>query len=169
MPKPGEAPQSWKMGSLCYGTGLNLEIAQKMMAAGEKEALKQNVPMAMAISDSGGNLLAFQRMDNTMLSSTQIALDKAYTAVFGKLPTADYTPIYKSGGLVPLFFHERWITFAGGYPIIKKGIIMGGLGVSGGVIEDVLVAKAMLKAGGFETKMADEYLKEFENQKPGQL
>ena len=91
MPKPGEAPQSWKMGSLCYGTGLNLEIAQKMMASGEKEALNQNVPMAMAISDSGGNLLAFLRMDNTMLSSTQIALDKAYTAVFGKLPTADYS------------------------------------------------------------------------------
>jgi uncharacterized protein GlcG (DUF336 family) len=153
MPKPGEAPQSWKMGALCYGTSLNLEIAQKMMAA------------AMAISDSGGNLLLFQRMDNTMLSSTQIALDKAYTAVFGKLPTADYTPIYKSGGLVPLFFHERWITFAGGYPIIKKGIIMGGLGVSGGVIEDVLVAKAMLKSSGFETKTVDEYLKEFETQK----
>jgi uncharacterized protein GlcG (DUF336 family) len=165
MPKPGEAPQSWKMGALCYGTSLNLEIAQKMMAAGEKEALKQNVAMAMAISDSGGNLLLFQRMDNTMLSSTQIALDKAYTAVFGKLPTADYTPIYKSGGLVPLFFHERWITFAGGYPIIKKGIIMGGLGVSGGVIEDVLVAKAMLKSSGFETKTVDEYLKEFETQK----
>ena len=46
---------------------------------------------------------------------------------------------------------------------------MGGLGVSGGVIEDVLVAKAMLKSGGFETKMVDEYLKEFEIQKPGQL
>jgi uncharacterized protein GlcG (DUF336 family) len=162
MPKPGEAPQAWKIGALCYGSGLDLKIAQKMLAAGEREALKQGVPMAMAISDSGGNLLAFQRMDNTMLSSTQIALDKAYTAVFGKLPTADYTPIYKSGGLVPLFFHERWITFAGGYPILKGNKIMGGLGVSGGVIEDVLVAKAMLKAGGFETQTVEEYLKNFQ-------
>jgi uncharacterized protein GlcG (DUF336 family) len=167
MSKPGEAPPAWKMGALCYGAGLNLKIAHKMLAAGEREAFKQGVPVAMAISDSGGNLLAFQRMDNTMLSSTQIALDKAYTAVFGKMPTADYTPIYKSGGLVPLFFHERWITFAGGYPILKDGIIMGGLGVSGGVIEDVWVAKAMLKAGGFEIKTIDQYLKEFRRQIPG--
>jgi uncharacterized protein GlcG (DUF336 family) len=50
--------------------------SQEMMAAGKKEALKQNVPMAMAISDSGGDLLAFQRMDNTMLSSTQSLLIK---------------------------------------------------------------------------------------------
>ena len=168
MPKPGEAPQAWKAGVLCYGPGLTLKTAQRMLAAGEKEALIQDVPVAMAISDSGGNLLAFQRMDNTMLSSTQIALDKAYTAVFGKMPTADYTPIYKSGGLVPLFFHERWITFAGGFPITLKGIIMGGLGVSGGVIEDVLTARAMLKAGGFDTGSVDEYLKQFENQKPGE-
>jgi uncharacterized protein GlcG (DUF336 family) len=53
------------------------------------------------------------------------------------------------GGLVPLFFHERWITFPGGFPIIKNGRILGGIGVSGGIIEDVYVAKAVLEAGGF--------------------
>ncbi len=164
MPRPGEAPQAWKIGTVCYGQGLTLDIALRMLPAGKKEALKQGVPVTMAISDSGGNLLAFQRMDNTMLSSTQIALDKAYTAVLGKLPTADYTPIYKSGGLIPLFFHERWITFAGGYPLLKNGTLMGGLGVSGGVIEDVYVARAMLKAGRFETKAVDEYLERFEAQ-----
>jgi len=68
---------------------------------------------------------------------------------------------------VPLFFHERWITFAGGYPILKDGIIMGGLGVSGGVIEDVWVAKAILKAGGFEIKTIEQYLKEFGREIPG--
>ncbi|HSW56931.1 MAG TPA: heme-binding protein [Dehalococcoidales bacterium] len=162
MVKPGEAPPAWKIGALRYGTGLNQAIARKMLAAGEKESLKQGVPMAMAISDSGGNLLAFARMDDTMLCSTQIALDKAYTAVFGKLPTAAFTPIYKSGELIPLFFHERWITFAGGYPIIKEGVLIGGLGVSGGVIEDVYVARTMLKAGGFEIQAVDEYLKKFE-------
>ena len=133
-----------------------------MLEAGEKEAMKQGVPMAMAISDSGGNLLAFHRMDHTILVSTQIAMDKAYTSVYGKQPTVNFGALYKSGELVPLFFHERWITFPGGYPIIKEGMIVGGLGVSGGVIEDNYVARAILKAGGFSTAQVDEFLERME-------
>jgi cob(I)alamin adenosyltransferase len=158
----GEAPRSWKAGTYCYGSGLTLKIAKKMLDAGEKEALKQGVPMAMAISDSGGNLLVFRRMDDTILGSIQIALDKAYTAVFGKQPTGNYTQLYQSGQLVPLFFHERWITFPGGYPISREGVIYGGLGVSGGVIEDCYVAKAILQAGGFNTDDLDQFIADCE-------
>jgi uncharacterized protein GlcG (DUF336 family) len=147
----GPAPEAWKQGKLVYGSGLTLQIARKMLKAGEKEALKQGVPMAMAISDSGGNLLAFERMDGTMLCSIQIAMDKAYTAVFGKQHTGDFAGAYKAGVLIPLFFHERWITFPGGFPLTRQGVIFGGLGVSGGVIEDLYVAQAALKAGDFET------------------
>jgi uncharacterized protein GlcG (DUF336 family) len=155
----GEAPEAWKAGKVCYGTGMTLELAKKMLEAGEKEALKQGVPMAMAIADSGGNLLAFHRMDNTMLVSTQIAMDKSFTAVYGKQPTGNFGASYRCGELIPLFFHDRWITFPGGYPIIKDGIIVGGLGVSGGVIEDNYVAQAILKAGGFDTIEIDEFIR----------
>ena len=99
-----------------------------------------------------------------MLVSTQIAIDKAYTAVYGKQPTVNFGSSYKSGELVPLFFHERWITFPGGYPIIKDGVIVGGLGVSGGVIEDNYVATTVLKAGGFSTQDVDEFLKNCETE-----
>ena len=142
-------PAAWKSGSLSYGSGLTLDIAKKMLEAGEKEAEKQGVPMSMAISDTGGNLIAFSRMDNAALFSIQIAMDKAFTTVFGKMPTGSFANPYRTGGLVPLFFHERWITFPGGFPIIKNGMIVGGIGVSGGIIEDVYVAKAALEAGGF--------------------
>jgi uncharacterized protein GlcG (DUF336 family) len=100
--------------------------------------------MVIAIADSGGNLLAMHRMDNAMLCSIQIAMDKAYTVVFGKQNTAEFGSPYRSGILVPLYFHERWITFPGGFPIIKEGSILGGIGVSGGVIEDLYVARAAL-------------------------
>lgn len=153
-----EAPRAWKSGTYCYGPGLTLELAKKMLGVGEKEAARQGVPMAMAIADSGGNLLAFHRMDSTMLVSIQIAMDKAYTAVYGKLATNELGEPYRSGGLVPLFFHERWITFQGGYPLIKEGTIMGGLGVSGGRIEDSYVARAIIKAGGFDTSEVDSFL-----------
>jgi uncharacterized protein GlcG (DUF336 family) len=143
------APAAWKSGSLSYGSRLTLDIAKKMLEAGEKEAEKQGVPMSMAISDAGGNLIAFRRMDNAALFSIQIAMDKAFTTVFGKMPTGSFANQYCAGGLVPLFFHERWITFPGGFPIIKNGRILGGIGVSGGIAEDVFVAKAALKAGAF--------------------
>jgi uncharacterized protein GlcG (DUF336 family) len=154
----GPSPDAWKMGKLVYGSGLTLKIARKMLEAGEKEAVKQGVPMAMAVSDCGGNLLAFERMDNTMLASVQIALDKAYTAVFGKQHTGEFSGAYRAGVLVPLFFHERWITFPGGFPITKDGVILGGLGVSGGIIEDLYVAQTALKAGGFDISEVEEVI-----------
>jgi uncharacterized protein GlcG (DUF336 family) len=159
----GKAPESWKDGAYIYGTGLTLVLAIKMLKAGVRESINQSVPMAMAISDSGGNLIAFHRMDNTALMSTQIAMDKAYTSVFGKQPTGNLCSPYKSGLLTPLFFHERWITFPGGYPIIKDKVILGGLGVSGGIIEDVYVAKAILKAGGFNTDGVNELITDYES------
>jgi len=150
MNKPANStPAAWKSGGLSYGSGLTLDIAKKMLEAGEKEAEKQGVPMSIAISDAGGNLIAFRRMDNAALFSTQIAMDKAFTTVFGKMPTRSFADLYRTGELIPLFFHERWITFPGGFPIIKNGMILGGIGVSGGTIEDVYVVKAALNAGGF--------------------
>ena len=154
----GRAPEAWKIGKLVYGDGLSLNIAKKMLEAGEKEANKQGVPMVMAVCDSGGNLLAFRRMDNAMLCSIQIALDKAYTAVLGKQHTAQFGNAYKMGELVPLFFHERWITFPGGFPLIKSGVILGGIGVSGGIVEDLYVAREALKGGDFSTSEVDEII-----------
>jgi uncharacterized protein GlcG (DUF336 family) len=154
----GRSPSRWEYGECNYNSILTLKVAKKMLEAGEKEALKQKVPVAMAISDSGGNLLAFHRMDNTALFGIQIAIDKAYTAVFGKMATGKFGDLYRSGQLVPLFFHERWVTFHGGYPIIKDSALVGGLGVSGGVIEDVYVAKEMLLAGEFSIREIDEFI-----------
>ena len=148
-------PAAWKSGSLSYGSGLTLDVAKKMLEAGEKEAEKQGVPMSIAISDAGGNLIAFSHMDNAALFSIQIAQDKAFTTVFGKMPTVSFACQYCAGGLVHLFFHERWITFPGGFPIIRNGMILGGIGVSGGIIEDVYVARAALQAGGFSSDAVD--------------
>lgn len=142
-------PAAWKSGNLSYGYRLTLATAKKMLEAGEKEAKKQGVPMSIAISDAAGGLIAFSRMDDAALFSMNIAMDKAFTAVSGKMPTGSFADFYRTGELVPLFFHERWITFPGGFPIAQDGMILGGIGVSGGTIEDVYVARAALQTGGF--------------------
>jgi len=144
-----QTPSAWKAGKVFYGLGLTLETAKKMLETGEREAKRQGVPMSIAIADAGGNLLAFSRMDDAILASIQIAINKAFTAVFGKRPTADWKKEFQSGEMVPLFIHERWITFPGGFPIISNGVLLGGIGVSGGTIEDIYVARAALEAGGF--------------------
>ncbi len=157
-------PSAWKKGKLCYNTGLTLATAKKMLEAGEEEAEKQGVPMAIAIVDAGGNLLAFRRMDNTMLCSIQIAIDKAFTAVFGKLPTQSWRNVYQSGILPPLFLHERWIAFDGGFPVVSDGALLGGVGASGGTAhEDNYVARAALLAGGFSLDDADAAIAEIES------
>jgi uncharacterized protein GlcG (DUF336 family) len=151
-------PAAWKSGNLCYDSPLTLATAKMMLEAGEKEAKKRGVPMSMAISDAGGNLVAFSRMDNAALFSINIAMDKAFTSVFGKIPTGSFANFYRTGELVPLFFHKRWITFQGGFPIIKNGTILGGIGVSGGTIQDIYVARAALQAGGFALDDVDAIL-----------
>jgi uncharacterized protein GlcG (DUF336 family) len=132
-----------------------------MTMAGVAEARKQGLSMAIAIVDSGGHLINFTRMDGAMLASIQIATDKAFTAVAGKLPTYLWQEIIRAGELPQLFIHERWTAFPGGFPIIKGDRLLGGIGVSGATqFGDTSVARAALLAGGFSTEAADIYLKE---------
>ena len=147
-------------GMLSYCSGLTLETAKKMLEAAEKEAKKLGLLMAIAIVDSGGNLVAFHRMDNSMLASVQISIDKAYTAVYGKVPSIVWGNEIRSGELPALFFHQRWIAFSGGFPLVLDGRIFGAVGASGAKkYGDASVARAAAVAGGFETGGFDVVLK----------
>ena len=154
-------PPVWKEGGLSYSTGLSFDTAKKMIDAAMSEAKKQGLTMVIAIVDAGGNLLAFGRMDEAMLASIQIAMDKAFTAVYGKIPTQIWRDIVQSGNLPPLFIHERWTAFPGGFPIIKGKQLLGGIGCSGATAYgDTMVARAGLLAGEFSTEGANSFLKE---------
>lgn len=154
-----------KIRRLPYMPGLTLTMANLMISAGIKEAEKYGMPVSIAIYDCGGNLLAFNRMENAMLCGIQIAMDKAYTAVYGKLHTGGWGEMYKTGNLVPLFFHERWITYAAGFPLIKTDAIMGGIGVSGAVSEDLYIARAVIREGGFDMDEVNSAIEKVEASK----
>ena len=154
-------PVAWKEGGLSYSTGITFDTARKMIDAAMSEAKKQGLTMVIAIADAGGNLVAFGRMDEAMLASIQIATDKAFTAVYGKVPTQIWRMIVQSGNIPPLFIHERWTAFSGGFPLIKGKQLFGGIGCSGATAYgDTSVARAGLLAGGFSTEEADDILKE---------
>jgi uncharacterized protein GlcG (DUF336 family) len=63
-----------------YGPPISLERAQAAINAVVAEAKKRDWKMNVAVVDSGGNLVAFQRMDGAMLASIQIAEHKARAA-----------------------------------------------------------------------------------------
>jgi glc operon protein GlcG len=156
-------PDAWKEGGLPYGPSITLATAKKMLDAAEAEAKKQGLLMVMAVADTGGNLVAFSRMDNAMLLSIQIAMDKAFTAAFSKVPSEVWRNILRAGMLPQLFIHERLMPLPGGFPLTKNGQLMGGLGVSGATaLGDTSVARAALVAGGFNTQDIDAILVELQ-------
>jgi len=129
---------------------VTLRQAQAMIAAAEKKAAEIKKPMNIAVVDAGGNLLAFARMENSILVSIGISIDKAWTAAAVKVPTHGLTDLSQPGK--SLFgIHStnqgRVVIFGGGYPIKVGEKVVGGLGVSGGSVEqDMQVAEAGLAA-----------------------
>lgn len=132
------------------GESVMLEKAKKMIEAAEKKAIEIGVPMVIAVVDAGGNLVAQERMDNALLASVSIAFNKAYTAVALKMSTEQAAQVSQPGqSLYGLNTTDncRMVIFGGGIPIWENGVLVGGIGVSGGSVEeDVSVAKAGLAA-----------------------
>ena len=128
---------------------IDLDRALELIAAARAKAEEIGVPMVIAVVDAGGNLVALQRMDGALLVSIDIAKNKAYTAVAVKVATEDLAAVSQPGQ--PLFgIHNadggRIVIFGGGIPLKEHGEIIGGIGVSGGSVEeDVLCATAAVE------------------------
>jgi len=129
---------------MAYGAPISLDQARTVMAAAEAEARKNNWPVAIAIVDSGGYLVAFQRLDNTQFSSAQVAQDKAWSAVGYRRPTKAFQDGVAAGGAGVRLLNLRGASLLdGGLPIVSGGRIIGGIGVSGVTGEqDAQIAKA---------------------------
>ena len=126
-----------------YGAPISLDRAQSVIQAAVAEAEKRNWKMNVAVCDSGGNLVAFQRMDGAMLASIQIAEHKARAAATFRRPTKVYEDGINVMHLNYLLAFDGVIASRGGIPLIEKGSNIGAAGVSGGAdSQDEIVSKA---------------------------
>jgi len=129
---------------------LNLRSARRMIAAAKKKATELEVPMVIAVVDDGGNLIAMERMDDALLVSLDLAKGKAYTAIALKMPTSELAPLSQPGAElygIDKTDGGRIVIFGGGFPIKSNGKIIGGIGVSGGSVEeDMACSQAGLDA-----------------------
>jgi glc operon protein GlcG len=99
--------------------------------------------MNVAVADSGGNLVAFQRMDGAMLASIQIAEHKARAAVTFRRPTKVFEDGIQLMRLNYLLAFDGIIASRGGIPLIDQAVIIGAIGCSGGTdSQDEVVSKA---------------------------
>ncbi len=129
-----------------YGTSVNHEQARKAIAAAVADARKQNLPMAIAVVDTAGQLVAFERMDNTQNGSIAVSQDKAVSAALYRRPTKVFQDVLAAGGAGLRVLTLRGANAVeGGVPLTVDGKIIGAIGVSGGSAEqDGVVAKAGL-------------------------
>ncbi|BFH69014.1 hypothetical protein PsJ27TS7_30140 [Paenibacillus dendritiformis] len=129
---------------------LTLEAAKMLLAAAERKARELALSEVIAIVDEGANLLALHRMDNARIAAIDIAINKAWTSAAMKMPTSNLSEAALPGG--PSFGinttnQGRIVILGGGIPLVKKGIIVGGVGVSGGTsAQDIEVANAAVQA-----------------------
>jgi uncharacterized protein GlcG (DUF336 family) len=120
------------------------EMATKMVESAVAKAKAINVPQIVAILDESGLLKAFHRMDGAPLISIEVAQNKAYTALLGAPSQEFFNRIKDNPALVAGVPHiPRIVTFGGGLPIRIDDVIVGGIGVSGGSVEqDIECAQA---------------------------
>jgi len=126
-----------------------LELAKKLAEAAGEHAKKIGVPMVIAVVDKGGNLILCHRMDDSLLASLDIAVNKAYTAMAVRVPTHQLAELAQPGQSLYGFEatnQGRIVIFGGGYPLKIDGQLIGGLGISGGTVEeDMEVAEAAIR------------------------
>lgn len=112
-------------------------------AVAKAEELK--IKICVSVCDASGLELAFLRMNDSYLHSSDIAKNKAYTSVGFKFPSRTWTNIFKEAPHLEQGFsnRERLIPFGGGLPLLLNDEVVGAIGVSGGSEdEDIICAQA---------------------------
>jgi uncharacterized protein GlcG (DUF336 family) len=125
-----------------------LTIAKGIADRAEAEAAKENVPVAVTVIDTHGNVVLTHRMSGAPAFSLELAERKAYTSALIGMRTADLVPLVQPGAeLYPLLAVSggRYSAMGGGVPLTNEGVAIAGVGVSGGTTEqDISIVEAAI-------------------------
>lgn len=116
-----------------YGMPIGLDDAREAAAAGLAEARRNNWTMAVAVVDTGGHLVYFEKMDGTQIGSVAVAIAKARSAALFQRPTKVFQDLLAGGGDgLRVLGLEGAVPVEGGVPVVREGKIVGAIGFSGG-------------------------------------
>jgi uncharacterized protein GlcG (DUF336 family) len=135
---------------------ITLADARTLVAAAQRRATELDKPITVAVVDSGGFGVLVERMDGARPLTPQIATAKAYTAAVMQRPTrmlkgwAEAEPVFFSQ--VARMGHQPIVATGGGFALKKDGVVLGGIGISGGTgEEDETLAEGAVTECGYET------------------
>ncbi len=130
--------------SQTYGPSIRLADARRAATAALAEAAKNGWTMVVAVVDTAGQLVAFERMDDAQTGSVLVAQDKARSAAQFKRPTKMFQDALAAGGEgLRILGIQGAVPVEGGLPLVMNGHIVGAIGLSGGTsAQDGQCAKA---------------------------
>lgn len=114
---------------------MTLTMAKVLAQLVEQFAAQNGVNAVVAVFNEGANPVYTACMDDSYIASYDVAFNKAYTSVALKMATIDLKPLAQPGGALYGIQHTnngKIVIFGGGVPLVYNGVIIGGLGVSGG-------------------------------------
>ncbi|WP_333891045.1 GlcG/HbpS family heme-binding protein [Atlantibacter subterraneus] len=125
---------------------LSLDDSEALAKLAREVAQECDVPIVFSLVDTCGQQRFFFSMDNALLVSHTLAPQKAWTAVALKMATHELAVLVQPGGdLYGLEKEKDICCFGGGSPCWSGGRLLGGIGISGGSVEeDMLIARQAL-------------------------
>jgi glc operon protein GlcG len=125
-----------------YGDPISLERARAAIDRARQEAESRHWKLNIAVVDSGGNLVAFARMDGAQLASIAISEHKARAAASFRRETKAFENAIQGGNNYALTL-DGVIGSRGGIPLVENGKLIGAIGCSGGTgSQDEVACKA---------------------------
>jgi uncharacterized protein GlcG (DUF336 family) len=133
---------------MSYGLSISLDNAKKVAAAALAEVRKNSWTMAVAVVDTNGDLIYYEKIDDTPIGSAIVCQEKARSAARFKRPTKAFQDMLAAGGEgVRVLRINGAVPVDGGLPIMMGGKVVGGVGLSGGTsAQDGQCAKAGVDA-----------------------
>ena len=115
-----------------YGAPIGAQRAQSLIQAAQAEAARKGWPMDIAVVDSGGNLVAFLRMDGAQLASIAVAEHKARVSARFRRPTKAFEDAVQKADYKYVLTLDDVVASRGGIPLVEDGKLIGAIGCSGG-------------------------------------
>jgi glc operon protein GlcG len=130
-PSAGGTPDAMPF-DIPYGMSIGLERAKQVMAAAEAEAKKRNWKMNIAVVDTNGELVQFERMEGAQIASGSISIGKARTAARFRRESRLFYNAYETGHTFAATLDPTLVASPGGFPLVENGKLIGAVGCSGG-------------------------------------
>jgi glc operon protein GlcG len=130
-PAAGGTPDAMPF-DIPYGVSIGLERAKQLMAAAEAEAKKRNWKMNIAVVDTNGELVQFERMEGAQIASGPISVGKARTAARFRRESRVFYNAYETGHGYIATLDPTLTASPGGFPLVENGKLIGAIGCSGG-------------------------------------